>query len=423
MPRLSAATPKYRLHRASGQAVVTIAGKDHYLGPWKSKGSKVEYDRLIGEWLAAGRPTAEISPPSLITVRQVIAAFWQHAKEHYRKHGRPTGTADNYKPVLSLLKARYGHKAAIEFGPIALKALRAAMIEAGQSRRYVNENVHRIRKVFKWAASEQLIPSSIPQALTMVEGLRKGQSTARDTMPVAPIADAVVEATLPYLPAIVADMVRFQRLTGARPGEVCGMRPADIDRSEQVWRYTPSEHKTEHHGRRRTIFIGPKAQALILPYLLRDEEDYCFSPMDSEKKRRRDRHAKRVTPLSCGNRPGTNRRRRRLRSPGDCYTNDSYRRAIARGCEIAFGMPEELRVIPATLPEEVKAERRKLASQWREAHVWFPHQLRHSAATQIRHKFGLEAAQVALGHSRMNVTEIYAEKNLDLATQVALAVG
>ena len=48
MPRLVAATPKYRHHRASGQAVVTIAGKDHYVGPWKSKVSQAEYDQLIG---------------------------------------------------------------------------------------------------------------------------------------------------------------------------------------------------------------------------------------------------------------------------------------------------------------------------------------------------------------------------------------
>jgi hypothetical protein len=25
--------PKYRKHKASGQAVVTLAGRDHYLGP------------------------------------------------------------------------------------------------------------------------------------------------------------------------------------------------------------------------------------------------------------------------------------------------------------------------------------------------------------------------------------------------------
>src|SRR5687767_8015357 len=122
MPRLSLATPKYRQHRASGQAVVTIAGKDHYLGPWKSKGSRVEYDRLIGEWLAAGRPSVATAPPTEITVSELAAKFWRHAQAYYRKNGKDTGTAENYKPVLSLLKTRYGHTPAAEFGPLALKA-------------------------------------------------------------------------------------------------------------------------------------------------------------------------------------------------------------------------------------------------------------------------------------------------------------
>lgn len=55
MPRLVHATPKYRLHRASGQAVVSIEGRDFYLGPWKSTASLVEYDRLVAEWLANNR--------------------------------------------------------------------------------------------------------------------------------------------------------------------------------------------------------------------------------------------------------------------------------------------------------------------------------------------------------------------------------
>ena len=54
MPRLTRTTPKYRRHKASGQAVVTIEGRDHYLGPWRTKASTIEYDRLIGEWLTYG---------------------------------------------------------------------------------------------------------------------------------------------------------------------------------------------------------------------------------------------------------------------------------------------------------------------------------------------------------------------------------
>ena len=55
MPKLVHRTPKYRRHRASGQAIVTINGHDIYLGPYGTAVSPREYDRVIGEWLANGR--------------------------------------------------------------------------------------------------------------------------------------------------------------------------------------------------------------------------------------------------------------------------------------------------------------------------------------------------------------------------------
>ena len=55
MPRLSDSLPKYRKHKATGQAVVTLNGRDFYLGPHGTAASKLEFDRLIGEWLAKGR--------------------------------------------------------------------------------------------------------------------------------------------------------------------------------------------------------------------------------------------------------------------------------------------------------------------------------------------------------------------------------
>ena len=48
--------PSYRRHKPSGRAVVTLNGRDRYLGPWNSATSKAEYERLIGEWLSNGRP-------------------------------------------------------------------------------------------------------------------------------------------------------------------------------------------------------------------------------------------------------------------------------------------------------------------------------------------------------------------------------
>jgi hypothetical protein len=100
MPRLVHINPSYRKHRASGHAIVSIAGRDFYLGPWKSKASLAEYDRVIGEWLAAGRRLPGLNTPD-ITVSEVIDRFWQHAQDYYRHaDGTPTSEVGNLKSPL-----------------------------------------------------------------------------------------------------------------------------------------------------------------------------------------------------------------------------------------------------------------------------------------------------------------------------------
>jgi len=234
MPRLSHSVPKYRKHRASGQAVVTIAGQDRYLGPYGTKVSKFEYDRLVQEWLVAGRstvPTAEAEP---LTITELISRYWEFAKKYYRKNGEPTGTADNLKPVLRLLRRTYGHSKLDEFGPLALESLQNQMIEAGHSRRYINDNVDRIRRMFRWGVAKELVRLEVSQRLNAVLSLAKGRSDAKETDPVSPVRDAVVEATLPHLSPVVADMVRFQRLTRCRPSEVCIIRPSDVETTRRL---------------------------------------------------------------------------------------------------------------------------------------------------------------------------------------------
>lgn len=100
---------------------------------------------------------------------------------------------------------------------------------------------------------------------------------------------------------------------------------------------------------------------------------YCFRPCDSEEKRRAAAHAERKTPLSCGNRPGSNRARKVKRPAGERYTPDSYRRAIQRACDKAFPAPE------AVEGEDLAA--------WRAKHRWSPNQLRHSCATEVRKRY------------------------------------
>ena len=128
MPKLTRSLPKYRKHKATGQAIVTIGCRDFYLGPHGTKASKTEYDRLISEWLAEGRLRLAASSSDALSVTELCAAFWRYAKAYYVKNGKQTGTADNFKPAIRLLKQIYGHTRANDFSPTALKMLRSKMI-------------------------------------------------------------------------------------------------------------------------------------------------------------------------------------------------------------------------------------------------------------------------------------------------------
>ena len=402
-----------------------MAGRDFYLGPWKSKASRLEYDRLIAEWLAAGRRLPE-SDQDLNTT-QVIRLYLRFAKGHYQKNGQPTGELDYVRLALRPLRQLYGHSRARDFGPLSLKAIQAHLVEQGLSRGGINGRIARIKRVFRWAVSEELIPPSIIHGLSAVPALKRGRSEARETDPVAPVVHATVDATLPHLSPVVADMVRFQLLTGCRPGEVCGIRPGDIDTTRDVWEHRPADHKTEHHGRERVVFIGPRAQDILRPYLLRPADTYCFSPAESERARRAAQGDRRVTPLSSGNRPGSKQTIKSRRPAGNHYSVISYRRAIHRACDRAFDPPGSLARRDG---ESERKWRDRLTDaqngelkDWQARQRWSPNQLRHSAATDIRKRFGLEAAQVTLGHATADVTQVYAERDYAKAATIMREIG
>jgi len=393
MPRTSIQhPPKYSKHKATGRAYVTLNGQAHYLGKHGSPASKQAYESLITQWVQGGGrylPNAQDE----ITVVEVMTAYLAHAKRYYRKNGKQTRESGHAVEICRAIRKIYGKSLAKDFGPLALKTVRQTFVDDGIARRHINKQVDRIKRMFKWAAAEELIASDIPQALSMVAGLRAGRTEAPDRAPILPVQDDVIEATLEHLPSIVADMVRFQRATGCRPEEACSIRPCELDRTGDVWVYKPTSHKTQHHGRQRAIFIGPNAQAVLLRYLARDAEAYCFRPCDSEEKRRSVAESERVTPTKYGNAKGTNRVRNPKRKAGERYSTDSYRRSIHRACDKA-GVDR-----------------------------WSPNRLRHSAATEIRKRFGLEAAQVTLGHASADITQVYAERDNTLAIEVAAKIG
>jgi integrase len=126
-------------------------------------------------------------------------------------------------------------------------------------------------------------------------------------------------------------MVRIQAATGMRPSEVCKMRPCDIDKSRQdAWIYRLENHKTAHHGIVKAVPIVGDARLALEPYLNRASNAYCFSPAEAAQWRLQQRSETRTTPLKYDNRPGTNKKENPKRQAGECYTKDSYRRAIVR---------------------------------------------------------------------------------------------
>ena len=141
------------LHRASGQAIVTLGRKDIYLGKYDSAASRREYDRVVAEWLAAGRPTFKVPAPGTegVAIAQILAAFLRHAKEYYRA----SDEADGFKFAMGPMKRLYSRLPAEDFTLSKLKAVREKMVKAGWSRNYIVKQVGRIRMIFKWADHDE----------------------------------------------------------------------------------------------------------------------------------------------------------------------------------------------------------------------------------------------------------------------------
>lgn len=414
MPRVC--KPSYLLHRPTGQARVRINGRDLYLGKFGSRESKAEYQRVIGDWLAGQDPKR-----SRLKIDELALQFFAWADGYYRHpDGAPTNEVCNVREALGPLVRLFGNTLVQDFGPLRLKAVRSELVASGRCRTNINRIVHRIKRLFSWGVENELVRPELYHGLRAVSALRAGRTEARESDPVQPVDERIVTATLPALTAVLQAMVRLQLLTGARPGEICIIRPCDVSmRTDGVWTYRPARHKTEHRGKDRTIFIGPEGQEILRPFMERQPDAYCFSPTESEAERSAARRAARKSPMT----PSQQARIAKGRRLAVRYTKDSYRRAIARACEQAFGFPADLRGTARRDTPERRSARLKLAAAWRADHTWSPNQLRHTRATLLRERFGIETASVVLGHSGLKVTEVYAERNNKAAAEVMKQIG
>ena len=138
-----------------------------------------------------------------------------------------------------------------------------------------------------------------------VEPLRRGRAlpcgvVPAETDPMRPVEEDLVHAIRPHLSPQVEAIVLLQLHTGARGGELLGLRPKDISIDEKtgVWFSELAEHKTAHHGKRRTLFFGPQSQAVLEPFMRgRSPDANLFSPREAEESRIASLTASRRTPI------------------------------------------------------------------------------------------------------------------------------
>ncbi|MGE3803598.1 MAG: tyrosine-type recombinase/integrase [Gemmataceae bacterium] len=403
--------PKYRKKKtpSGNYAVVTLPDglggrSDVLLGKYGTKESRAEYARVLAEWEVRDRRRPATAAD--ITVDELLAAWLPWAQDHYRyADGTATQELKEYKLSLRSLRVMYGCSPARRFSPLALKAVRENMIEAGLARGVINQRIARIRRIWKWAVENELVPPDVLHGLQAVRGLQRGRSKARETEPVKPVPVAHVEETLQYLTPTLADMAMLQLYTGMRSGELCIIRAADLDMTGAVWLFHPVQHKTLHQGKKRIIAIGPRGQEIVRRHLKPDLQAYLFSPRESaEEMRERSRAQRRTKVYPCETKRVAAKKRStpRLRF-GDKYKPSTYSVAIRKAI--------------------TRANQKREAEGLAPIPYWHPHQLRHAAATKARREAGLDAARALLGHSSPVIADHYAELDILKAVELVARIG
>jgi integrase len=298
------------------------------------------------------KPAAECG-----TLEDVAARFLAWADTYYRKiDGTPTREAYNCEVALRPLREKLGKESIDNISYGAILDLRDDLEGSGLNRTTVNQRVGIWKRFIAWALENRLCAPATKSEWWAIGNLKRGRTQAPESEPVTAVRHLDVKRTLPYLSDMSATMVRVQELCGARPGEVCIMRPCDIEKRRDVWIYRPWTHKTKHRDQVRVIVLGPRAIHHLSSYM----DSIGAAPDEPLFRPPRVRHDDK-TP----------------------WGSRLYAQSVA--CAIRQARKDKLEVAD-----------------------WSPNQLRHACGTRVRRKFGHQAASIVLGHSQSSrITDRY----------------
>lgn len=364
--------PKYRRHSTRDKGFVEHAGKRIYFpGRYNSPESKAGYAECIAKHCGAAVPQF-VPQTTGLSIMGLATAFLSQLYES--ENGNRRGVWNNCKFALKPFVERHGHELAAEFGPLALKRWQDHLASLGKARSYVTNCISAIRETFRWGVSEELLPPSLYHALQSVRGLKPGKTNAREKRKKLPVPWSYLELVLPEVSPTIRAMLLLQWFTGVRSQSICEARPSQFVREGEFLIWSP-RHKTESRGVVLRLPLGPRAQAILTTFLADQTDRRIFSPRASNRNRRYK----------------------------DYYLPVNYNACLRGGIQ--------------------KLNRKLAKTQTPPLPLWSPHQLRHAKGTMVRAIYGLEATAAVLGHEELSTSEIYSQKRMDLAQQVARETG
>jgi integrase len=359
---------------SSGQARVRLCGKTFYLGLWGSAEAHGRYAELIREWEANGRepigPQPITAVEATLTVRDLSAQYqaWIVTTGRFLKHGKDTSRRRLTRRVLKLFEGFAG--------AVPVRRLNEALLVQWRDRievdhptlvrATINRWVWLVKDALRWGKPRGLVPKAVWLDCASLPNLKRGECSGRPERGKRArraVAIQDVERVAAHCHPQIAAMMRLQICTSMRPGDVCLMRWADIDKKgpNGTWVYTVEGAKTEHLGHVTRYLLGTAAQKILeqFPAL---PTAYIFSPA----KRMAERHA-------AG---------RRSREP-------MRRRFNARWTTLAYRLHVKIAAAKAGVEDFTN------------------HELRHTAVTVVTNEAGLAVASAAANHKDIATTSRY----------------
>ncbi|MCX5659724.1 MAG: hypothetical protein NTW19_08385 [Planctomycetota bacterium] len=359
-----------------------------------------------------------IDAPSILTIGDFRDKYLTYATDVFRLT-RNNDINPNFQRLERALTylAPYAAWPVASFGPDEFRAVQTAMVayryrrgrqegpaktgdasvempatqlnpEKSLTRQSINDHLDQLRRMWAWGVGRGIVTHQQDQSLREVRMLRPGAAGTLDGKKRMPITSEEFEKVVAAVNPTIGDMMRTMWLAPTRPGEVCRMRALEFLREDPsgIWLCVPGrdrietgDSKTLHTGQVRAIPIAHRLQKILAPRIAAcsSPTDYLFSPKVATAEFVAKRFAKRQTPLNCGNRPGTNRAEHPMIAPRDHYDDESFTKAIKKGCERAG-------VAPFTAQD-----------------------IRRTSITRARAALGREAAATLAGHADPRTTDLY----------------